>query len=997
MTSLIQEYITLHNGYTRQYGDHCVILMQVGSFFEMYSACGNGPNIAEISNLMNIQHTHRDKSKQESIGNPSVCGFQLNSLDKYMEILTNNDYTVIIYEQMTTSTKGKMDRKLTGIYTKGTYISNNQKNANNYLMCLYIINEQQRPSGTLKSVGMSCVDLSTGQIYAHEAHSEKYDQHVALDEASRFINNTTPSEILIFYDDQTCKKGQPQQSQKDYFYGYLNIDENKCRYSQTIDEKYSKLSFQNEFLGKIYSKINTAISPIESLDLENYPHTIKSLCLLFDFVYDKMPHLLKNISEPEFCFDNMHLVLGNNAIHQLDIFENPQNAAYKTKYRSLFNIVNETKTPLGERYLRNMLSSPLTGKTQLNRIYNMTQKMIDTKIPVKIREHLLSIRDIERFARRIELKMLRPYELSLFISSYEHINEIVTIVKKDFPTLIYNSMVTGIKNFLDHCTTIFNIENLALCTDLEFNKKIAIFNEDIHEDIDAINNNINAGASSIDDLKNALNDLFPKSKNAANKITVKHNNKDGYYLHLSKKNGTMLQKILNENIITIGDTTIKNEDIVFTYNKDTTKVTIPSLDEHTDNMEEYADLISQSYRKYYLEDIAEIHEKFASIFMLCNDFVTQVDYLQSNAMVASEYGYCRPTIKSTAVKKQSNDSDDSDTSCNNNNADHSYVIANGLRHPIVERLIDHEYVPHDIAIGTTDLKGMLIYGLNSSGKSVLMKAVGLSIIMAQCGLFVPANSFEYVPYKSIMTRISGSDNIFKGLSSFAVEMTEINSILKRSNKNTLIIGDEIARGTEAVSANAIVASTIIKLHKLSPTFIFTTHLHELMSLDEIKEIPTVKAYHLKVSYDQTSKTLIYNRKLEPGCGESIYGITVAKYIIQDTEFIDQATIIKNKLLNIHDTMISGKVSRYNKDLYIHECAICGEKDNAKLTNLESHHINFQKDCDENDVVKNKKHLKKNDLANLIILCNKCHDKLHNCEFEISGYEKTISGKKLVHT
>ena len=135
---------------------------------------------------------------------------------------------------------------------------------------------------------------------------------------------------------------------------------------------------------------------------------------------------------------------------------------------------------------------------------------------------------------------------------------------------------------------------------------------------------------------------------------------------------------------------------------------------------------------------------------------------------------------------------------------------------------------------------MLIYGINSCGKSSLMKSIGLNIIMAQSGMYVSAKKFVFSPYESIYARITSNDNIFKGLSSFTLEMTELRSILKRSNSKTLIIGDEPAKGTENLSANSIVASTIINLSQKKSTFVFATHLHDVANMNRIKELKNVR-------------------------------------------------------------------------------------------------------------------------------------------------------------
>ena len=145
---------------------------------------------------------------------------------------------------------------------------------------------------------------------------------------------------------------------------------------------------------------------------------------------------------------------------------------------------------------------------------------------------------------------------------------------------------------------------------------------------------------------------------------------------------------------------------------------------------------------------------------------------------------------------------------------------------------------------------MLLYGLNSSGKSLLMKAVGLNLIMAQSGMYVAAESYTYSTYNSVFARITGSDNIFKGLSQFSLEMTELNAILKRNNAKTLVIGDEVCRGTENISGNSIVASTILLLAKSRCSFIFATHLHDLAKMERIKNLKNVGIFHLTVTYDK---------------------------------------------------------------------------------------------------------------------------------------------------
>ena len=266
--------------------------------------------------------------------------------------------------------------------------------------------------------------------------------------------------------------------------------------------------------------------------------------------------------------------------------------------------------------------------------------------------------------------------------------------------------------------------------------------------------------------------------------------------------------------------------------------------------------------------------------------------------------------------------------------------------------------------------------------------------MAQSGMFVPAKVFKYSPYTSLFARITGNDNIFKGLSSFMLEMTELKAILRRSGGKTLVIGDEVCRGTESVSGTAIVASALIKLTKTDSSFIFATHLHQIPQIEEIKQLNHVKCYHLTVEHDVKKDILIFDRKLKEGSGEPIYGVTIAKYVIDDEEFIRVATKIRNNLTGISNDIIVNKTSKYNSDVYLDHCGVCGEsfKENSKSVGgyIDTHHINHQKDC-SNGFVIDKPHVPMNIMANLVPLCIKCHNDVHHNKLIINGYKQTSNG------
>ena len=236
----------------------------------------------------------------------------------------------------------------------------------------------------------------------------------------------------------------------------------------------------------------------------------------------------------------------------------------------------------------------------------------------------------------------------------------------------------------------------------------------------------------------------------------------------------------------------------------------------------------------------------------------------------------------------------------------------GLRHPIIESNDERGiYVPNDVFLGTNnqtehnhitlnasdgeDVLGTLLYGINSSGKSSLMKSIGLSVVLAQAGFFVPAVELRFGLYDKLFTRIVSQDNLYKGLSTFAVEMMELKNIFNRANERSLVLGDEISQGTETESALAIVSSAILKLISLKSTFIFATHLHQLGSIPQLQKLQNLIFLHLGIKYDESNDSLIYNRVLQLGMGDSLYGLEFAKSLHMDKEFLTMAQSIRENL------------------------------------------------------------------------------------------------------
>jgi DNA mismatch repair protein MutS len=354
-----------------------------------------------------------------------------------------------------------------------------------------------------------------------------------------------------------------------------------------------------------------------------------------------------------------------------------------------------------------------------------------------------------------------------------------------------------------------------------------------------------------------------------------------------------------------------------------------------------------------LDSLADHYKKiinnlltFSNNIEIIINYISTIDVIYNKAHVSVLYNLSKPII------------DDSHNS--------SFFDVKSLRHPLIENLLQDEiYVPNDICLNNKNL-GILLYGINAIGKSSLIKSIGICIIMAQTGFFAPCNSLTYKPYHHIFTRIIGNDNIFKGLSTFAVEMLELNNILKFSNENSLILGDELCSGTENNSATGIILSGINHLYNQKSNFIFATHIHEISDCEEIKSKENMSIKHMSVEYDKEKDNLIYYRKLKDGPGDSMYGLEVCKYLHMPKHFLDYAHNIRNKYFN-NKAVLDYKICRYNEKVR-GKCELCNDE-----ISTETHHLQHQSNANKNGFIKD---FHKNVNGNLLNVCEKCHLKMH---------------------
>ena len=371
-----------------------------------------------------------------------------------------------------------------------------------------------------------------------------------------------------------------------------------------------------------------------------------------------------------------------------------------------------------------------------------------------------------------------------------------------------------------------------------------------------------------------------------------------------------------------------------------------------------------------------------------SDFVRYADLIQARCYLAYRYNYCKPVIEEDySIAVDANTDADANANTDADKTSPSFVKIEGLRHPLIEFIQTNElYVTNDIELNNNNSpSGILLYGTNAVGKTSLIKALGISVIMAQAGLYVPCTSFTYRPYQSIFTRILGNDNIHRGLSTFAVEMIELRTILKMTNNRSLILGDELCSGTESDSALSIFAAGIETLHNAGSSFIFATHFHEIVEFDEIKSLNRVKAKHMTVVYNRELDSLVYDRKLKDGPGDSMYGLEVCKALDLPSSFLERAHTIRNKYNRQTNADIDMSTSHFNSKKIMGRCEICNKK------GTEVHHLQHQKYANEKNRIRN---FHKNHIANLITLCDNCHDEFHKTDTQYQR-KKTTNGYKLL--
>ena len=952
-------------------------------------------NLAEINDM-----TISRKNMCVGGANVVMAGFGLPQLEKYVKKMQDNGYTIVVYTQ--DSPSKNTTRSLSCIYSAGTFFSQESQELSNNITCIWL--HYSAANAVLKeqiTIGLANIDIYTGKTSIFEFNNEFHNSPGTYDELEKYISVYKPRETIIIanldeeYMNSIIQFANINSLQIHKIDIRNNTKELEKQAQNCEKQKYQELIFKKFFANE------------ENFIQEYYSSCIssQSFCFLLEFVYKHNPNLVRNIDKPIIENYGDKLILANHSLKQLNIISDQR---YTGKLGSISELLNNCVTIIGKRQFNYILLNPITNYELLNKSYNITEHILKENSWTLLRNSLTNVRDLEKIKRKLIMNKISPKDFFILSENLSTLKTCFKNIKKDPILLAYlntyvlrdfeetcKKLISFIKKYLDLSKSkyiddlsneklgSFSLENLCFInktinSELDAKMKICM---DSRELLECIRQYFSDRLKSYEKTTKT-NDFIkihetpkmdPQLIGTKRRVSILKTDldklqNDGQYAvelnYVSKYSNTEENYILNISLL---------EFKAHGGNQSNLIITSTQLHEIANNIQRSKDILIAEITRVYntivndfneLQNNANTASKVNKATDLDNviKFVSECDILQCKAYIANKFNYCKPEIVKT---------------------DKSFVKFDKIRHCLIEQLNTKElYVTNDLDLGL-EKNGILLYGTNAVGKTSLIKAMGIAVIMAQAGLYVPCSNFQYNPYNYIFTRILGNDNIFKGLSTFAVEMSELRTILKLSNKNSLILGDELCSGTESSSALSIFTAGLEQLHEIEASFIFASHFHEIINYEEITCLEKLKLYHMTVIYDAANQKLIYDRKLKEGPGESMYGLEVCKSLDLPREFLDRAHSLRMKYMG-ENILLNSKTSHFNSKKVKDLCEICNKKNATEV-----HHLQHQKHA-INGYIKNEFH--KDHLANLINICEDCHQKIHktNQEHKIvkttDGYE-----------
>ena len=523
--------------------------------------------------------------------------------------------------------------------------------------------------------------------------------------------------------------------------------------------------------------------------------------------------------------ENQYMNLDYNTRRNLELTRTMMN---KEKKGSLIWLLDKTKTAMGKRLLRYWLEHPLLNiGTILNRQSAIADLVDDTVQRLEITESLIGIFDIERLMTKIVYGNANARELRSLCGAFENLPQIKNLISK-----FDSSLMRKLTEDIDTLEDIHQLIDTAIEEEPPFSvREGGLIKEGYNEELDAVRSDMNNSTSLLAQIE-----LEQKEKTGIPKLKVGYNRVFGYYIEVTNSYKDKVPEGY------IRKQTLTNCERYITQELKDLEGRILGAKDRSFGME-YA--IFDEIRKVVANNLDRIEKTAKAIATL--------DVLTSLANVASDNNYTRPEVN------QSNK-----------------IILKDSRHPVVEALLSGApFVPNDVTLDNDSNRVAIITGPNMAGKSTYMRQVALIVLMAQMGSFVPASYAEIGVVDSIFTRVGASDDLASGQSTFMVEMNEVANIVKKATKNSLLILDEIGRGTSTYDGMSIaraVLEFVADKKKLGAKALFATHYHELTVMENL--LDGVKNYNIAVK--KRGDDITFLRRIIPGGADDSYGIEVAK-------------------------------------------------------------------------------------------------------------------------
>jgi DNA mismatch repair protein MutS len=1004
-SSIYKEYFEYMKEYQKKYGKKTVVLLQVGAFFEIYgfSNCQSSPEnvIEEVSeicqlNISEKKYTYEDK--QILMG-----GFRDFTLEKYVTKLTESGYTVPVFIQEKT---GKdVIRKLDHVYSIGTFLScdvDSSPRMTNNIMCVWFeLHKSSLQTGKKDTLvyGVSIVNIFTGKSSVFQYETAFYLTATTFDELERHVSIFAPSEVLIIspFEKATTDKIIQYTGIHSTIIHTVDPEENLAAKNCT-SQRYMKQILTTYFGQDVFEICG---------EFHNQIVATQSYCYLLNFLKEHNPGLVYKIAFPEFTNTSDRMILANHTLLQLNIIDDSSIDGKKMGvFSSVMNLLNKCCSPMGKRLLQFQLTNPTFHETWLRTEYQITDAILKKdQDMMDFRKQLGMIRDMEKMARQFIIRKIYPssiYHLYESIQVIKHLNNVISQQIPEFHAYLCESSnqdmsktrientCNEIANFLNRRFIIDACKGIQSMSTFDVN----IIQTGVSQPLDELLLKYTANIATLHKVHGWLNKQMNENDNSPQTTTeyvkIHETEKSGFSLQITTKRSQLLKTILEKRMqqtrtafFVVDDSTtppatttpitplrIQYDTIKFSKSSSTMmEIECPFLNDLCKSILFSKEKINTMITKIYQDILAQFENSNINLLEILATYVAKMDVVLCKAYVAKKYNYCSPIIE---------------TDSSSSSHEKSFVVAKDLRHALIEHIQEAEtYVANDIEIGRTDTDGILLYGTNAVGKTSLIRSVGVAIVMAQAGFYVPCSQFSYRPYTAIFSRILGNDNLFKGLSTFAVEMSELRIILKMADENSLILGDELCSGTEMESALSIFVSGLLKLHEKKASFLFATHFHEITKYEEIQQMKRLALKHMEVTYNRELDCLVYDRKLKAGSGPTTYGLEVCKSLYLDEDFLETAYAIRNKYYPESKGVLAHTVSKYNAKKVKGMCEMCGMQMGEEI-----HHLLPQKDANEDGFIGG---VHKNHVANLMSVCEDCHDAFHKADKSNGSVEKSSTG------